>query len=82
MIKHSEINDIIVTKKEDAEQVVSLLKEIIKKYTTASLADLYDLVGLPTNSSDTKWVWKILNDVPIRETEHGYVIELPPLEEI
>jgi len=45
---------------------------------------LYDLVGLSSLSThvDNKWGWAILQNVDIRQTREGYVIDLPLPEAI
>lgn len=75
-------NDIILTSREEAELVVERLIDIIDKYDVASLADLNELLGLPTQHVDNKWGWTYLNNVEIRQIRNGYLIDLPTLEEI
>jgi hypothetical protein len=77
-----QMNEIILTSREEAELVVERLLDIIDKYDVASLADLYDLLGLETSHVDNKWGWSYLNNVEIRQVRNGYVIDLPSLEEI
>jgi hypothetical protein len=74
--------DIILQNREEAELVVERLIDIIDKYQVVSLADLYDLLGLQTSHIDNKWGWTYLNNVEIRQIRDGYLIDLPPLEEI
>lgn len=75
-------NDIVIPSREDAEQVVERLLDVLDKYDVVSLADLYDLLGLETSHVDQKWGWTYLNNVEIRQVREGYLIELPALEEI
>lgn len=77
-----EINDVILATKEEADLVVERLIDIIDKYEIVSLADLYDLLGLQTSHIDNKWGWTVLGNVPIRQIRQGYLLELPPLEEL
>lgn len=77
-----EINELILVSREEAEKVVEMLSEIIGKYDVASVADLYDLVGLPTSYVDNKWGWTFLNNVDIRQVRDGYLIDLPAVEPI
>lgn len=77
-----ETNDIILQSREEAELVVERLLDCIDKYQVASLADLYDLLGLETSHVDNKWGWTYLNNVEIRQVRNGYLIDLPALEEI
>ena len=75
-------SDIILVNRSDAETVVELLYDILEKYEVVSLADLYDSLEQPTSPIDNKWGWTALRNVEIRQVREGYLIELPPLEEI
>jgi hypothetical protein len=77
-----ESNDLVFASRPEAELVVERLIDIIDKYDVASLADLYDLVGLPTAHTDNKWGWTYLNNVEIRQIRDGYLVDLPALEAI
>jgi len=74
--------DIVLARKEDAEIVVERLIDVVDKFEVASLADYYELVGLPSSHVDHKWGWTYLNNIEIRQTRDGYIIDLPPLEVI
>ncbi len=56
------------------------MNDIIETYEVASVADLQDLVGLPSSHVDNKWGWINLHDVQIRQIREGYVIDLPQAE--
>lgn len=77
-----EINDVVIGTKEEAELVVERLVDILDKYEIVALADLYDLLGLQTSHIDNKWGWTYLGNVQVRQIRQGYLLELPPLEEI
>lgn len=77
-----EVNDIVIATKEEAELVAERLVDIVDQYEVASLADLYELVGLPSSHIDNKWGWTFLGNIQIRQIRQGYLLELPPLEEI
>jgi len=80
--ERSEHQDLILSRRQDAEVVVERLIDIIDKFEVASLADLYDLVGLRSTAVDNKWGWTSLNNVEIRQIRDGYFIDLPPVEPI
>lgn len=80
-VRH-EMNDIVIGTKEEAELVVERLTDILNQYEVASLADLYELLGLTPSHVDNKWGWTYLGSVQIRQIRQGYLLELPPLEEI
>jgi len=77
-----EINDVVIATKEEADLVVERLADILDKYEVVSLADLYDLLGLQTSHIDNKWGWTFLGNIQVRQIRQGYLLELPPLEEI
>lgn len=81
-INRRQANDIIFAGREDAALVLERLGDIIDQYKVASLADLYDLIGMPVAQVDHKWGWTYMNNAEIRQTRDGYLLELPPLEEI
>lgn len=74
--------NVIFKTNEDAKLMLSHLREILKKYGTASLGDLHDLSGLPTVYLDQKIGWTKLDNIEIKEVESGFMLELPPTEEI
>lgn len=52
--------------RDEAEQILSELKEAIEKWNYASIADACDLIGVPSNYSDTKIGWRNLDDASVR----------------
>jgi hypothetical protein len=78
--ERAENRDVILARKEDAERVVEGMIDIISQYDTASLADLYELMGQPSTPIDFKWGWSYFTNVQIRQVREGWLIELPPLE--
>ena len=77
-----EMNDVILSSKEEADLVIERLIDILEKYDVASLADLYELLGLETSPVDFKWGWTYLSNAQVRQIRQGYLLELPSLEEI
>lgn len=77
-----EANDIVMASKEDAQSVLDTMIECVDKYGVVSLADLYELVGLPLATIDQKWGWTYLTSADIRQVREGFLLELPPMEEI
>jgi len=75
-------NEFVLASREEAELVLERLNDIVDKYEIASLADLYQLMGLPTSAIDNKWGWISLVNAEIRQARDGYVLDLPPTEEI
>lgn len=75
-------NDFILSSREEAELVLERMNDIIDTYSVASVADLNDLVGLPTTHVDNKWGWSQLGNVQIRQIREGYLIDFPSTEPI
>jgi len=76
------VRDIVLSSREDAELVLERLVDIIDNYEVASLADLNELVGLPSTDVDNKWGWSDLRYVQIRQVREGYLLDLPSVEPI
>jgi hypothetical protein len=74
--------DIILSSREEAELVLERLIDIVDMYEVVSLADLYDLVGLPSSHTDNKWGWTFLNNGLVTQVREGYLLQLPPMEAI
>lgn len=75
-------NEIIIATREEAEKVLERLSDIVEQYDVASLADLYDLVGLTSSHVDNKWGWTYLTNAQIIQIREGYLLQLPQLESI
>jgi hypothetical protein len=80
--KRQAMGDIIMTSNEEADLVLERLTDIVDNYDTASIADLYDLLGLPHTYIDNKWGWDDLRDADVRQVREGFLIILPPAEPI
>ena len=52
--------------RDEAEQILSELKEAIEKWHYVSVADACDLTGVPSNYNDTKIGWRNLNGASVR----------------
>jgi hypothetical protein len=75
-------NEIIVNSRKDAELVLSTIADIIETYDVASVADLNELVGLPSTHIDNKWGWTSIRHADLRQVREGWLIDLPPAKPI
>lgn len=75
-------SDIILHSREDAELVVERMSDILDQYERVSVADLYDLLNMPTSMTDNKWGWRVLPSPGIAQVREGWLIELPNAEPI
>lgn len=74
--------EIILHSREDAERVVEGMVEILDMYDAVSVADLNEMVGLPSAHVDNKWGWQDLRGIGVRQIREGYLVELPPVESL
>ena len=72
-----EYDDIILDNRGDAEGVLMALDDIIEQYEVASVADLYELVGIDENYTDHKYGWTNLSTAKVVRAGDGYLIKLP-----
>lgn len=75
-------NELIFRTKEDAEAVLERVYDILDQYDCVSVADLHELVGLPSAHTDHKWGWTHLDKAGIRQTRDGFLLELPNPEPV
>ena len=80
MPRRNDPAEFVVPDRDEAEQVLDRLIDLVDQYETASLADLYDLLGMRTQNTDYKWGWTNLNSAQIVQLREGYLLQLPELE--
>ena len=70
--------------RDDAVNVLVQLTEAADMYDTVSVADYYDLIGVPTEYTDNQFGWTIdsITRATIVPSQGGYVIKFPPVEVI
>lgn len=75
-VRHN-FDDIILESRGEAEEVLSHLVDLTEDYGMASVADLYDLVGVTSNFTDNKYGWDNLSSGRVVPVRGGYLLELP-----
>lgn len=80
--RRRDAGEIILVSRAEAEMVLERLADLVDNFEVASVADLYELVGLPNNYVDNKWGWTNLAQSDIRQVREGFIIDLPPVEPI
>ena len=58
-----DFDDIVLDSRGEAEEVLSTLVDLVEDYGVASVADLYDLVGIESTFVDTKYGWTNLSSL-------------------
>lgn len=70
-------DDIVLETRGEAEEVLSHLVDLIIDYGQASVSDLYDLVDITGEFTDTKWGWTDLGKSSVSRGRDGYFLNLP-----
>lgn len=70
-------DDIVLDSRSEAEEVLDQLSNIIDMYGVASVADLYDLVGVSDNYTDQKYGWTNIRNAEAIRVRDGYLLKLP-----
>jgi len=74
--------DILLVDKDDAQATLDMLCTLVEQYEVASVADLNDMLGLPATYVDNSWGWTNLAGSRIVQTREGYLLQLPPIEQL
>jgi len=79
------VEEYVIEDRYDAAHVLTTLTENADMYDTVSVADYYDLIGVPTVYTDNTYGWTFdtitqASIVPVRGG--GYIIKFPPVEVI
>lgn len=75
-----QFDDIVLDERAEAEQVIDQLFDLVSKYGSATVADLYELVGLASTHTDHKWGWEELMGAGVSRVRGGYLLDLPEPE--
>lgn len=75
-----DFDDIILETRSEAEDVLSNLVDLVVDYGSASVADLYELVGVSPEFTDNKYGWTDLRSASYTRVRGGYLLNLPRTE--
>jgi hypothetical protein len=71
-------DDIVLDYRDEAEEVLARMDELIETYGFVTVADMYDLVGKTCHYTDNKYGWTNLRSAePVRVLGGGYRLKLP-----
>lgn len=77
-----DFQEIILNTRSEAETVVERMFDLTEQYETATVADLYDLLGIQTQYTDNKWGWYDVRDFHVRRVREGYLLDIPKPESL
>jgi hypothetical protein len=82
-ITASETKDIpetIFSTRQEADEVLLMLNQLIKNYHIAMLTDLYDFISRESVFEDHHWGWDDLSSATVKPFQDMWKLELPPLK--
>ena len=77
-----DFSNYVLETRDEALRVIVALDELITEYGQASVADLYDILGITRDYPDLKWGWTNLSQADVRQVRNGYVLDLPRTEQL
>jgi hypothetical protein len=72
-----DFDEIVLDSRTEAEQVIDQMYEVINRYGSITVADLYELVGISSAHTDNKWGWTDLSGAGVSRLRDGYLLDLP-----
>ncbi|ADD80958.1 gp067 [Rhodococcus phage ReqiPepy6] len=75
-------DEIVLDSRAEATEVLDNLYSMISQYDVATVADLYNMVGVTGDFTDEKWGWVELHGAQVRHVRDGYLLELPRPEHL
>lgn len=80
--RYYSVKDVLLESRGEAEEVLGNMIDAIKDYGMVSVADLYDMVGIPGAFTDNAWGWFDLGNASVRRVREGYLLVLPKVESL
>lgn len=77
-----DFSGIIIENRGEAEDILNKLSEEIDAYGSATVANLYQLVGLQASFTDENWGWTDLRGARVRTVRGGHLLDLPRTEDL
>lgn len=72
-----DFDEIILATRPEALEVIDRLFDLVNQYQQATVADLYDLVGITHNFQDQKWGWTDIRGAGATRVRDGFLLDLP-----
>ena len=73
------VDDICLRTRKEAEEIITCISDIVKRYGSVSVADVYYLVGIAYGYDDNIYGWTSSKDIDrafVRKSKHGYTIDI------
>lgn len=71
-------DEIILGSRAEADEVLDRLEDLCDRYESATVANLYELVGLDSAYTDNKWGWTSMRNADVQRVRGGgYLLNMP-----
>lgn len=77
-----DFDEIILATRVEAQEVIDRLFDLVSQYEAATVADLYELVGVSGQYTDEKWGWTDIRGAGITRVRNGWLLDLPKPEQL
>lgn len=75
-----DFDEIILDTRAEANEVIERLFDLVSEYEQATVADLYEMVGIDSSYTDDKWGWTDMRGAGVTRIRSGYLLDLPKTE--
>jgi len=73
-------DEIVLISRAEADEVIDRMFDILSRYDSVSVADLYQMTGIQETHADYKWGWTELRGAGVARVRNGYLLDLPDPE--
>lgn len=76
-----DFDDLVIPSAQEANEVIDQMFDVLSRYGSVSVADLYELTGIQSSHTDMKWGWTNLRGAKaVRLRQGGFLLDLPAPE--
>lgn len=75
-----DFDEIVLDTRQEAEEAIDRMFDLVGQYGSATVSDLYELVGIQSTHADQKWGWEELRGAGVSRVRGGYLLDLPDPE--
>jgi hypothetical protein len=74
-------DEIVIPTRTEAEEVIDRMFDLLSRYGSVSVSDLYEMTGIESTHTDHKWGWTQLRGAKVvRLRKGGFLLDLPEPE--
>jgi len=75
--KDPNLDVVVFDTRDDAENVLGQLKDVMENFKSVSVADFKDMIGESGSFEENKYGWVEFNNLYVKRVRHGYILTLP-----